>query len=235
MSNQPDGAWAWKMARRYLDATPPMTFLPALAFGFVLGVRHATDADHIAAVGTIASNRASPRGAALVGAWWGIGHSASVLLVGGALVLLRFPMPTRVALALEFVVALMLIVLGARSLLARRQDGPASAMRPLIVGVLHGLAGSAVLALLLIATTDSALTAAVYLLCFCVGTTAGMASVSALFSLPSRLSAPRALTVERAMRVAAGVASIGIGLSIAHRVGVEDGLFAAVPPWSSLP
>jgi hypothetical protein len=212
-----------------------MTLLPALAFGFVLGVRHATDADHIAAVGTIASNRTSPRRAALVGAWWGVGHSASVLLVGGALVLLRLPMPVRVALALEFVVALMLIGLGVRSLLARRQESPASALRPLVVGIIHGLAGSAVLALLLIATTDSPLTAAIYLVCFCAGTIAGMASVSALFSLPSRLSAPRALSVERAMRVAAGVASIGIGLSIAHRVGVEDGLFAAVPALSNLP
>lgn len=217
------------MARRYLDANPCMTFLPALAFGFVLGMRHATDADHIAAVGTIASNGPSAQRAALVGAWWGVGHSASVLLVGGALVLLRLPMPVRIALALEFVVALMLIVLGLRSLLAQRGNAPASALRPLIVGIVHGLAGSAVLALLLIATTDSALTAAIYLVCFCVGTTAGMATVSALFALPARLGASRAISVERAVRVAAGVASIGIGISIAHRVSVEDGLFAAIP------
>lgn len=207
-----------------------MTFLPALAFGFVLGVRHATDADHIAAVGTIASSRTSTRRAALVGAWWGVGHSASVLLVGGTLVVLRLPMPVRIALALEFIVALMLIVLGVRSLRAQRQQGPASALRPLMVGIVHGLAGSAILALLLIATTESALTAAIYLVCFCVGTTAGMAAVSVLFALPARLSASRAITMERAVRVAAGVASIGIGISIAHRVGVEDGLFAAMPP-----
>ena len=217
------------MARDYLDANPPMTLLPALAFGFVLGVRHATDADHIAAVGTIASHRPSARRAALVGAWWGVGHSASVLLVGGPLVLLKYPMPARVALALEFVVALMLIVLGVRSLLTRRADAPASPLRPLIVGIVHGLAGTAVLALLLIATTDSALIAAIYLVCFCVGTTAGMAVVSGLFMLPARLSAPRAISLERAVRVAAGVASIGIGISLAHRVGIEDGLFAAIP------
>ncbi|MGH7679025.1 MAG: high-affinity nickel-transport family protein, partial [Gemmatimonadaceae bacterium] len=96
-----------------------MTLLPALTLGLALGVRHATDADHIAAVGTIARHGGSPRHSALVGAWWGAGHSASVLLVGGALVLLRLPMPLRVALALEFLVALMLIGLGVRSLLAR--------------------------------------------------------------------------------------------------------------------
>ena len=193
-------------------------------------VANRRDADHIAAVGTIASSRASARRAALVGAWWGVGHSASVLLVGGTLVLLRLPMPVRIALALEFVVALMLIVLGVRSLLAQRRHGPASALRPLIVGIVHGMAGSAVLALLLIATTESALVAAISLVCFCVGTTAGMAAASALFALPARLSASRAITVERTVRVAAGVASIGIGISIAHRVGIEDGLFAAMPP-----
>jgi hypothetical protein len=219
------------MTRDYLDANPsPMTLLPALTFGFVLGVRHATDADHLAAVGTIATGGPSSRRAALVGAWWGLGHSASVLLVGGTLVLLRLPMPVRIALAFEFVVALMLIVLGVRSLLARRADAPAPALRPLVVGIVHGLAGSAVLALLLIATTDSALQAAIYLVCFCIGTTVGMAAVSALFALPARLDARRALTIERGVRVAAGIASIGIGVSIAHRVGIQDGLFAAVPP-----
>lgn len=206
-----------------------MTILPALTLGFALGVRHATDADHIAAVGTMAAHRLSAWRAALVGAWWGIGHSASVLLVGGALVVLRLPMPVRIALALEFVVALMLIVLGVRSLLARRNDAPASTLRPLIVGIVHGLAGSAVLALLVITTTDSALTAAIYLICFCLGTTAGMAVVSMLVALPTRWSARRTITIDRMVRVAAGIASIGIGLSIAHRVGIEDGLFAALP------
>lgn len=219
------------MAWEYLDANPSdMTLLPALAFGFVLGVRHATDADHIAAVGTVTRGGDSTRRAAVVGAWWGIGHSVSVLLVGGALVVLRLPMPVRIALALEFAVALMLIALGVRSLLARRGDAPASPLRPLIVGVLHGLAGSAMLALLIVATTDSALVAAAYLVCFCVGTTAGMAFVTALLTLPARMNVARAMTFDRAVRVAAGVASIAIGVSMAHRIGLEDGLFAAITP-----
>jgi high-affinity nickel permease len=205
-----------------------MTLLPSLALGFALGVRHATDADHIAAVGTIASGGGGIRHTARVGAWWGVGHSASVLVVGGALVLLKLPMPVRVALALEFGVAVMLVLLGLRSLVWR-PGAPTSALRPLIVGVVHGLAGSAVLALLVIATTDSALVAAMYLVFFCIGTTAGMASVSALFALPARMGAARAVRLERALRVTASVASIGIGLSIAHRVGIQDGLFAATP------
>jgi high-affinity nickel-transport protein len=206
-----------------------MTLLPALALGFALGVRHATDADHIAAVGTLASGDANTRRAALVGAWWGLGHSLSVLLVGGALVLMRWPMPSRVALALEFAVALMLIALGVRAIARGNRHVPQSATRPVLIGVMHGLAGSAALALLLIAATTDTAMAAAYLVLFCVGTTVGMAAVSALFALPARLGATRALTFGRAARLVAGVASIVIGVSLALRVGVEDGLFAAIP------
>jgi len=204
-----------------------MSVLPSLALGLALGVRHAADADHVAAVATIVTRGRSARGAAVLGAWWGIGHSASVLLAGGALVVLRLPMPVRLALALEFAVALMLIALGIRGLLARRRDLPVSALRPFFVGIMHGLAGSALLALLVIGMTDSPWVAALYLVCFGIGTTAGMALVSALFALPARLGGTRVISLERAVRVVAGVASIAIGVSIAHRVAVDDGLFAA--------
>ena len=206
-----------------------MTLLPALAFGFVLGVRHATDADHLAAVGTIASARSAGPAwrSALVGAWWGAGHSLSVLLVGGALVLMRTPMPPRVALALEFGVAIMLVGLGVATLARRTHETGASALRPFLIGTMHGLAGSAVLALLLIGTTDSATTAAAYLLCFCLGTVAGMSLVSALMTIPARIRP--GFTFGHRVRVVAGVASVIVGLTIAHRVGVREGLFAATP------
>jgi high-affinity nickel permease len=207
-----------------------ITLLPALTFGFVLGVKHATDADHIAAIGTLSGGAGSPARAARLGAMWGAGHSLSVLLVGGALVLLRLPMPARLALALEFAVALMLIVLGVRSL--RRRDGDApSSLRPFLVGIVHGLAGSAVLALLLVTTASSTAAAAAYLLCFGIGTVAGMAVVTTLLALPARLRPARALAFERALRTTAGVASIGIGVWLAHKIGVQDGLFAATPRW----
>lgn len=205
-----------------------MTVLPALTFGFVLGVKHATDADHIAAIGTIAGGAQSSARAARLGALWGIGHSVSVLLVGGALVLLRLPMPARLALALEFAVALMLIALGVRSLRRRQAEQP-SQLRPFLVGVVHGLAGSAVLALLLVSTATSAMAAAVYLLCFGVGTVAGMAVVTTLLTLPTRLRPDRALAFDRTLRATAGVASIAIGVYLAHKIGVRDGLFAVTP------
>ena len=205
-----------------------MTVLPSLALGFALGVRHATDADHIAAIGTLVSDGRSARRAAYIGAAWGVGHSVSVLMVGGALVLLRLPMPVRLALALEFAVALMLIGLGLRSLLSRGGRTHAlSTARPLAVGIMHGLAGSAVLALLVLGATTSAVAAATYLLCFCVGTVGGMALVTALLALPAQLHPTRAVEFDRGVRVAAGVASVAIGLAMAHKIGLQDGLFGA--------
>lgn len=209
-----------------------MTALPALVFGVVLGMRHATDADHIAAVGALAAGGGSARRAALVGAWWGVGHSASVLLVGGLLVALRLPMPTRVALALEFLAALMLVGLGVRSLVARHRAAPTAAIRPFAVGVVHGLAGTAVLALLVLGVTTSAGDAAAYLVSFSIGTIAGMTLVSSLVAVPARLAPGSALRMERGIRLTAGVASVAIGLAMAHRVGVRDGLFAATPIWT---
>jgi high-affinity nickel-transport protein len=211
-----------------------MTPLPSLVLGFALGVRHATDADHIAAIGTIIADGRSARRAAMIGAAWGAGHSASVLLVGGALVLFRLPMPVRAALALEFLAALMLIALGLRALVTHRHRGSsaASTTRPLAVGVVHGLAGSAVLALLVLGATSSALAAAIYLVCFCVGTIGGMAMVTALLALPAQFNMMRLASLDRGVRVAAGIASVGIGLFMAHRIGVRDGLFGATPTWT---
>lgn len=205
-----------------------MTIIPALAFGFTLGVKHATEADHIAAVSTLAGGGSSVARAARLGVLWGAGHSLSVLLVGGALVFLQLPMPARMALGFEFLVALMLIVLGARSLRARSvvaADPPA--VRPFLVGVVHGLAGSAVLALLVTGAASTSAAAAVYLACFGAGTMAGMGAVTLLLTLPGRLQPRRAARLERGIRLAAGVASVVIGLLLAHRVGVQDGLFAA--------
>lgn len=204
-----------------------MTPLPALAFGLVLGMRHATDADHIAAVSTLATSGPSAWRAARVGAWWGAGHSISVLLVGGALVLFRLPMPVRLALALEFLAALMLIGLGVRSVMTRGPQNVASAARPFSVGIVHWLAGSAVLALLVLGATSSALDAAVWLVSFCVGTVAGMSLISTLFAVPARISPVHSVRLERVVRLAAGSASVAIGLALAHRV--QGQLFAAGP------
>ncbi len=94
-----------------------MTSLAAvLALGFFLGMRHATDPDHVIAVSTIVSRYRRPWHAALIGIAWGIGHTLTILAVGGGIILLGWVIPARVGLSLEFSVGVMLMVLGALAL-----------------------------------------------------------------------------------------------------------------------
>jgi hypothetical protein len=202
-----------------------------LLLGFLLGMRHATDADHVVTVSTIVSEEASVRRASRIGALWGIGHSITILLVGGAIVAFRLAIPPRLGLALEFSVALMLIALGLLTLAGRRVGSVRSAARPVAVGVVHGLAGSAFVALVVLAAVPETWVALFYLTLFAAGTIAGMAAITAAIAVPSALSARRFVGVQRYVRIASGVASLAFGLILAHQ-GVSRGLFAAVPTWT---
>jgi high-affinity nickel-transport protein len=202
-----------------------------LLLGFLLGMRHATDADHVVAVTTIVSEECSVRRASGIGALWGIGHSITILLVGGAIVAFRLAIPPRLGLALEFSVALMLIALGVITLAGRRVGSARSMARPVAVGVVHGLAGSAFVALVVLAAVPDTWVALLYLALFAAGTIAGMAAITAAIAVPSALSAKRFVGVQRYVRIASGVASLTFGLMLAHQ-GVARGLFAAVPNWT---
>ena len=151
--------------------------------------------------------------------------------VGGAIIVFRLSVPPRVGLALEFAVALMLIFLGALSLSDRAVASAASAVRPLVVGLVHGLAGSAFVALLVVAAVPGAWLGLAYLAIFGVGTIAGMALVTMAVAVPSALSAHRIVHAHRYLRLASGVASVAFGVVLAHH-GVSQGLFAATPSWT---
>ena len=208
-----------------------LSWISMLLLGFLLGMRHATDADHVVAVTTIVSDERSVRRASGIGALWGIGHSITILLVGGAIVAFRLTIPPRLGLALEFSVALMLIALGLMTL-ARRKVGSARSMtRPVAVGVVHGLAGSAFVALVVLAAVPETWLALVYLALFAVGTIAGMAVITAAIAVPSALSVQRFVGVQRYVQIASGVASLAFGLILAQQ-GLARGLFAAVPNWT---
>jgi high-affinity nickel-transport protein len=137
--------------------------------GFLLGMRHAVDPDHVVAVTTIASTEPSLRRAARIGLAWGVGHTATILLVGGAIILFRVALSPRVGLALEFVVAVMLVVLGIAAIFGHGSPSQRSpSVRPLLVGMVHGLAGSAAVALLALAAVRDPGTGMAYLLlCTC--------------------------------------------------------------------
>lgn len=219
--------------------------LTMLSMGLVLGLRHATDSDHVVAVGTVVARERRLGASARIGFLWGLGHSATVLLVGGAMVMSGIVISDRAAQSLELIVAAMLIVLGVigvrRGLAARRAGRGAEPdhrhpspgrverlgwLRPTVVGVVHGLAGSAAIALAVLATIRERTTAVAYLATFCVGTIVGMSLVTALIATPIAV-AGRRLGARGLLRVGAvaGLASIGLGLWMGYEIGVVDGLF----------
>ena len=229
-----------------------MNLLALLALGFFLGMRHATDADHVVAVTTIVSRKRTLAAALPIGALWGLGHTLTIVLVGGAIVLFGVVISPRLGLGMELSVALMLIVLGAMNVWAFVRDVPALAhdgadghdhgevgtalgfasLRPLLVGVVHGLAGSAAVALLVLGTIRDAAWAIAYLIVFCVGTIAGMAVITAALAVPVVAAAERFARIHRALGVTTGVASLAFGAAIAYQIGFVHGLFTGHPDWT---
>jgi high-affinity nickel-transport protein len=226
-----------------------MTTLPSiLALGFLLGMRHATDADHVVAVTTIVTRDRTLRGAAGIGALWGAGHTLTVLLVGGAIIVFGLAIPPRLGLTLELAVGVMLVVLGA---LALRNHGDAQAhaaiagadrrlggwrsyavLRPLFVGIVHGLAGSAAVALLVLGTLHDPRWAVAYLAVFSAGTIAGMVLITTVLAVPVAAASGAFARAGRWLAVAAGVASVALGVLLVYRIGFVDGLFTGELRWT---
>lgn len=210
--------------------------LSILGIGFLLGMRHATDPDHVVAITTIVSQQRSLGRAARTGILWGVGHTGTIVIVGGAIVLLKLQLsliPPQVGLSLEFAVAVMLIVLGILTLAGGERQVADSTARPMTVGFIHGLAGSAAVATLpQVALIPDPRWAFAYLGIFGVGTIAGMMLITATIAAPSLYMTRRFDRLNQSLRVASGVASIAFGLFLAHRIGYVDGLFASSPRWT---
>ena len=266
-----------------------ITNLPIILLGFLLGMRHALDPDHVIAVSTIVSRQRNAWSAAIIGSLWGIGHTVTITVVGGAIIVFGVVIPPRLGLAMEFSVALMLILLGVLSLAGVTQRvtamltpgggsdasvhahphshsdyihthphghepaphghadtetplwrvdrlfgslGAYQFVRPLVVGIVHGLAGSAAVALLVLAAIRDPLWAVAYLLLFGVGTVAGMMLITAVIGLPFAYTANRFVTMHRYLGVASGLLSLGFGLFLAYQIGLGDGLFTSNPQWT---
>jgi hypothetical protein len=223
-----------------------------LALGFVLGLRHALDVDHLAAISTFVSEERNVLRSTLVGVSWGMGHTVSLLVFGLLVAAFRLALTPRLSQFLEFLVGLMLIFLGANVLfrLARGRaihihphahDGVEHTHlhvhvgrtehehqhrtmrlggRPFVVGVVHGLAGTAALMMLVVGALPSLLLAAGYILIFGAGSIGGMTAMSLLMSVPLALAIERLQLVERLIRLAAGLFSLGFGGYLAWEMGL---------------
>ncbi len=224
--------------------------LGAIALGFVFGLQHATDADHVVAVASIVSRTGRFASGALVGAFWGLGHTVTIAAAGMAIVLFNVTVTPRAGLSMELAVAFMLMALGAARILRLMRDhderqgqladehghdtpgfwlvlrtlGPAQAARSTITGIVHGLAGSAAVALLVLSTVRSPYAAVMYLLVFGLGTIGGMTAITALLSVPFAARLPILLRFRRALALGTGLLSLGFGLYLAVHIGFVDGL-----------
>ena len=266
-----------------------MSVLAILLFGFVLGMRHATDPDHVIAVSTIVSRERSLSKAAMVGAFWGLGHTVTILLVGASIILFDLSIPPRVGLTMEFCVGLMLVLLGVLNLtgITKRLSekfspahpevtgrhahlhkhnthlhyhwhshqpaeqhhseslsplawmrspfsnlGLFHSMRPFLIGIVHGLAGSAAVALLVLATIRNPRWAVIFLLIFGVGTIAGMVLITMAMSLPFSYAGTRFRWLNRGLVTGSGILSLAFGLFLTYHIGIVDGLFTSHPNWT---
>jgi high-affinity nickel-transport protein len=195
-----------------------VTFASFLVVGLFLGVRHATDADHVVAVAALASREKRAPVISRLGAMWGAGHMLTVFGVGGAIIALGLAVPPRVALAFELAVGLMLVVIGALNLVSNgKSAAPRSAARSFGVGMVHGLAGSTAIALMILATIRDVREALAYLAVFGLGTVAGMLAVTFAMSIPMMFVA-RADAVQRHVGRVAGLVSVAFGFVVIWRI-----------------
>lgn len=210
-----------------------ISFLSVLLLGFLLGIKHSLEPDHIIAVSTIASETKKLRRSSLAGVSWGIGHTATLFLVGLTLIVLKVQIVEVWAMSLEFLVGLMLIYLGMTSMFAFKKvhsqkkhakSGNKSFIKSLLIGFVHGLAGSAAMILLTASTVSSVWEGAVYILVFGMGTIVGMLFFTTLIGVPFVLSSGRKRLNRTLMRVT-GFASTSFGLYYIYNLGVTEGLF----------
>jgi ABC-type nickel/cobalt efflux system permease component RcnA len=223
-----------------------------LASGFIWGLHHALDPDHLVAVSTIVSEHKSVSRSSLVGTFWGIGHTSSLLIISLIVLLLRSSIPNNIARWMEAPVAIMLVVLGIITIIkairerglrihshthAHDESSPHTHLhihldkehvhqhrlfklgkRPFMVGMVHGVAGSAALTLLVLSTIPSVALGLIYIGVFGVGSIGGMLLMSTLIGVPFALTARRYTVINGGIRFAAGAFSIVYGLVLAWKL-----------------
>ena len=216
-----------------------MGTLTLLGLGFLLGIRHAADPDHVVAVAAIAARYKRVLPAALVGALWGLGHSLTIAVVGGLIIVFNLTVPPRVGLALEFAVGIALTVVGLLNLSGRGgfltasvDSGQLPRGKAFLLGLVHGLAGSAAVALLVVATVRDPRAAFLYLAIFGLGTLVGMMLITIGFAAPVAVLADRFAWSGKGLRLVTGLLSVAFGLFVMYRIGFADGLFGAHPTWT---
>ena len=227
--------------------------LSILALGFILGIKHTAEPDHVIAVSTIAESQSKKLSrSSLAGVFWGIGHTFTLLLVGMLVILLKVEIPEKWAMSLEFMVGIMLVYLGVSSILSLKKMRPTphkhnemaeahfhlhpvipnsmhihknvSYWKSMLIGIVHGLAGSAAMVVLTMSTVETAWQGVLYMLVFGLGTIAGMLLATTLIGIPFVLSAKKD-SINSWLTSLTGSVSALFGMYYMYNLGITEGLF----------
>lgn len=225
----------------------PFQLITLLGLGFVLGLKHALDADHVVAVSTIISQTKSLKKSSIFGAIWGMGHTTTLFLAGSAILIFKLAIPDKLALYFEFLVGIVLVILGMDVLRKVIRDKvhlhkhkhstmihthlhthkePFShnhTHKSFIVGMIHGLAGSAALMLLVLTTVKSVFQGLLFILIFGIGSVLGMLIVSTIIGLPFILT-EKFSEMHNSLKILTGTISIVLGSIIMYEIGYVAGL-----------
>lgn len=227
-----------------MEISTELSSLSILFIGFVLGLQHAVEADHLAAVSTIVSEKKSLWSASIVGGFWGLGHTLSLFVVGAIVIFLKLQISETTETRLEALVGGMLILLGLNAfrklfnaekihahihehgerehthihIHKKDESGPHHRFSPrsILIGMVHGLAGSAALMLLVVPTISSPFLALAYIVVFGIGSIGGMMLMSLLIGLPLHFTINRFVFLNKGLRLCAGVFSFGLGAYIVY-------------------
>jgi high-affinity nickel permease len=230
-----------------MEISTEVSTFAVLIFGFLLGLKHAVEADHLAAVSTIVAERKNLLSSTLIGGFWGVGHTLSLLIIGALVIFLKLQISESVETRLEAVVGLMLVILGVNAMRklwrtekihvhAHEHEGHKHihihghknekaekshhflrfSPRAILIGMVHGIAGSAALMLLIVPTISSPSVAMLYILIFGVGSIGGMMLMSLLIGLPLHFTAGRFKALNKTILGLAGIFSFGLGVFIIY-------------------
>ena len=235
-----------------------------LVFGFFIGMKHAIEADHLAAVASLAAHGHSKMDCFRQGAVWGLGHTLTLFVFGAAVILTETLVPKTLACILELGVGIMLIGLGvtvvrrlirdhcyfhtqrhdnavlpSKIQLSSRASGHDSTVyqhvhtrrfpfRALLVGLMHGMAGSAALMMLTLQTVNSPLAGLLYIGVFGFGSIAGMSLLSLIIAIPLRQSVEKLAWLRNGFEATIGIATIVIGVMLFYETSIENGLILPV-------
>jgi ABC-type nickel/cobalt efflux system permease component RcnA len=223
--------------------------LSLLGIGFVLGIQHALDPDHLVTMSSLVSKHKSLKKASLLGIFWGLGHTTTLFVAGLLLLILKITIPQKLALSFEFIVGFVIMILGItviKDLILNKKhihkhmhegekhlhfhehkktENHNHLHKSFFIGTIHGMAGSAALMLLVLSTVNSIYTGLGYILIFGIGSITGMFLASGVISVPFVFTSQNFVDLNRKIRYFAGTTGILFGIFIMIKIGFFEGLF----------